>query len=267
MGLTPFQQFGLILVATGVVLLAECTMSEKICFVIAPIGDPDSDTRKRSDKILKHVITPAVESCGYKAVRADKISEPGMITSQIIEHIVEDALVIADLTDRNPNVFYELAFRHVVKKPFIHIINKGEKIPFDVHGLRTVEIDLADPDSVLEAKTEVGNQIKSLENNSDIIETPFSVPLDLKALRQRVVLTDELKKYEKRLLKVRAAYAKVHTELVWQQRLTGMVAGNDEVEYVIHMIERILATGGINEDTEELLRDCWRKMKTWGVSY
>ena len=62
---------------------------EKTCFVISPIGDPDSDTRKRADQVLKHVIRPAVSTCGYKAVRADEIDKPGIITSQVIQHVVQ----------------------------------------------------------------------------------------------------------------------------------------------------------------------------------
>ncbi len=80
--------------------------SEKICFVIAPIGEPRSDIRKRSDQVLEHIIRPVVESCGYKAVRADDIPQPGMITNQIIQHVVDAPLVIADLTGQNANIFY-----------------------------------------------------------------------------------------------------------------------------------------------------------------
>src|SRR3989339_2254786 len=100
-------------------------MSEqKSCFVIAPIGEPDSDTRKRSDQVLKHIIRPAVEACGYKAVRADEIDKPGIITSQVIQRVVDDPLVVADLTESNPNVFYELAIRHALRKPLIQLIQK-----------------------------------------------------------------------------------------------------------------------------------------------
>ena len=102
----------------------------KMCFVIAPIGEPDSETRKRSDQILRHIIRPAVEHRGYEAVRADELDKPGMITSQVIQHVIGAPLVIADLTERNPNVFYELAIRHAIRKPIIQIIRKGENIPF-----------------------------------------------------------------------------------------------------------------------------------------
>ena len=159
-------------------------MSEKDCFVIAPIGEVDSDTRKRSDQILKHVITPALKECGYKPTRADTISEPGMITSQVIQHIVDDPLVIADLTERNPNVFYELAIRHVIRKPLVQIIKKGEQIPFDVAGTRTIHVDHHDLDSVEYAKTEIIAQVRAIENNPALVETPISVSLDLQLLRQ-----------------------------------------------------------------------------------
>ena len=140
-------------------------MADKDCFVIAPIGEPESDIRKRSDQILKHVISPALKECGYKATRADQISEPGMITSQVIQHIVDDPLVVADLTDRNPNVFYELAIRHAIRKPLVQLIKKGEQIPFDVAGTRTIHVDHHDLDSVEGAKKEIIAQVRSLEKD------------------------------------------------------------------------------------------------------
>ncbi len=159
-------------------------VEKKICFVIAPIGEPDSEERRRSDQILKHIITPAAKECGYEPVRADKISEPGIITTQVIQHIVEDPLVIADLTDRNPNVFYELAIRHAIKKPLVQIIKENEQIPFDVAGTRTVHVNHQDLDSVEEAKREIIKQIQAVEKDASQMDTPISVALDLQILRQ-----------------------------------------------------------------------------------
>lgn len=159
-------------------------VEKKVCFVIAPIGEPDSETRRRSDQILKHVVTPAAKECGYDPIRADKISEPGIITTQVIQHIVEDPLVLADLTDQNPNVFYELAIRHAIKKPLVQIIKEGEQIPFDVAGTRTVHVDHQDLDSVEEAKREIVKQIKVVEKDTSEIDTPISVALDLQILKQ-----------------------------------------------------------------------------------
>ncbi len=159
-------------------------MEAKTCFIIAPIGEPESDIRKRSDQILNFVITPAVKECGYKAIRADQISEPGMITSQVIQHVVDDPLVIADLTEQNPNVFYELAIRHAFRKPFIQLIAKGENIPFDVAGTRTIHVDHRDLESVEQTKKEIIAQIEFIESNSTELATPLSVSLDLQLLKQ-----------------------------------------------------------------------------------
>jgi hypothetical protein len=159
--------------------------TKKTCFIISPIGDDGTEIRKRADQVLKHVITPAVSSAGYDPVRADKISEPGMITGQVIQHIVDSPLVIADLTGMNPNVFYELAVRHAIRKPLVQIIQKGEKIPFDVAGMRTIGVDHRDLDSVEEAKVEIQKQIKAVEGKKpEQIESPISVSIELQSLKQ-----------------------------------------------------------------------------------
>jgi len=157
---------------------------QKLCFVIAPIGEEGSEIRRRSDQVLKHIITPAATECGYKTIRADKISEPGMITSQVIQHLIDDALVIADLTGRNPNVFYELAIRHAIKKPIVQIIQIGEPIPFDIAQSRTIHVDHHDLDSVSHCRDELIKQIKSVEKDSSDVDTPISTAIDLQSLRQ-----------------------------------------------------------------------------------
>lgn len=156
----------------------------KICFVIAPIGKEGSEVRIRSDQVLKHIIAPTAKECGYEPIRADHISEPGLITSQVIQHVVDDALVIADLTGWNPNVFYELAVRHAVKKPIVQIINATEAIPFDVAASRTVQVDHHDLDSVARAREEIAKQIKAVERNPMEVDTPISVAVELQSLKQ-----------------------------------------------------------------------------------
>jgi hypothetical protein len=155
-----------------------------LCFVVAPIGEEGSETRTRSDQVLNHIIAPAAEECGYEALRADKISEPGIITSQVIQHLVDDPLLIADLTGHNPNVFYELAVRHAVRKPVVQIIQAGERIPFDVAGTRTIELDHRDLDSVARCHQEMVRQIRTVEKDVSQVDTPISVAIDLQSLRR-----------------------------------------------------------------------------------
>jgi len=100
-------------------------------------------------------------------------------------------LVIADLTGSNPNVFYELAIRHGIRKPYIQMINKGERIPFDIKGIRTIEIDLADLDSVEKAKTRIDHQIKEFAKGHKP-DSPVSVALTSKLFQDNSELADEI---------------------------------------------------------------------------
>lgn len=156
----------------------------KRCFVISPIGAEDSESRRRSDQVFNYIISPAANQTGHVVTRADKIAESGIINSQIIQRIVEDELVIADLTDMNPNVFYELAIRHSIRKPFVQIMQKGQTIPFDVAGARTIFFDHRDLDSVEESKKQIIAQILNSEKSDGPVESPISVSMDLQILRQ-----------------------------------------------------------------------------------
>jgi len=71
-----------------------------------------------------------------------------------------------------------------LRRPLVQIIRKGEAIPFDVAGTRTIYVDHKDLDSVEAAKNEIVEQIRALEKDSSDIETPISVSLDLQLLRQ-----------------------------------------------------------------------------------
>lgn len=160
-------------------------MSEggKTAFVICPIGKEGGASRQKSDKLLKYVIREVLEPKEYIVERADQLSEPGIITNQIVQKIVACDVLIADLSEGNPNVFYELAIRHGLKKPFIHMIASAEKIPFDNAQVRTIQFDLTDLDSVSNAKRELAKQIESIENNKENAESPISVAFDLEQLR------------------------------------------------------------------------------------
>lgn len=163
----------------------------KDCFIICPIGDEGSETRRRSDTLLKHVLSPVLISNGYNAIRADHIPKVGMITTQIINLIIECPLVIADLSSSNPNVFYELAIRHAIREPYVQVISKGEKIPFDVGAVRTVEIDLGDLDSVDKAKTEIDRQIKEFSKGHKP-DSPITVAKVAKLLQSDSGFAEEI---------------------------------------------------------------------------
>lgn len=151
---------------------------ETTCFYITPIGSPESDQRKHSDLFLGSFIEPALQSFGLSVVRADGIDKPGVITKQIIEYIVRSRLVIVDLSYHNPNVFYELAIRHMMRLPIVQIIRKADPIPFDINQMRTIVIDTTDIFSLVPRiatyQTEISSQVRRALDNADAVETPIS---------------------------------------------------------------------------------------------
>lgn len=150
----------------------------KNLFIISPIGSEKSTTRGYFDKVRRHIIDPIAQEMGYRPIRADEISRPGTITNHIIEHLRHDDLVVADLTEMNPNVFYELAVRHAVKKPVILMGKKGDRIPFDLAAQRVIFYDL-DPDNIEQAKIELMRQISEVNSDTFIVDSPIEAAISL----------------------------------------------------------------------------------------
>jgi hypothetical protein len=80
----------------------------------------------------------------------------------------------ADLSDGNPNVYYELAIRHYLAKPIVHIIAAGQEAPFDVNQMRYVAFNITDPDSIEAAQRELLAHVDALEKGEKII-TPIQL--------------------------------------------------------------------------------------------
>lgn len=146
----------------------------KKCFIVCPIGEEGSEIRKRSDQLFKYIIDPVCKNCDFEAVRVDKLNASDSITQTIIDYLNKSELVIADITDHNPNAFYEMGYRASTGKHMIHLKQKGEKIPFDISSIRAFEYDLQNLDAVDEVKKRLENTIESLnisENDSAGVET------------------------------------------------------------------------------------------------
>lgn len=114
-------------------------------------GAEDSEHRRHSDAIHSSYVEKALATVEPKlrVVRADKITQPGMITKQVLEYLMKSRLVVADLSYHNPNVFYELAVRHATGKPVIHIKRLSDSLPFDNKDFRTIEIAFDDKFDIL----------------------------------------------------------------------------------------------------------------------
>lgn len=130
--------------------VAADTKPKKV-FVVSPIGAPGTDIHRKASYALKYIFREALKGEEWDVHRADEGKSPDSIGQHVIKRLFESDLVIADLTGHNPNVFYELAIAHGWRKPVVHLISKGEKVPFDIVDQRTIFYDITDLESVEEA--------------------------------------------------------------------------------------------------------------------
>lgn len=109
-------------------------LGKPTAFVVMQFGEP-------YDTLYHDVIAPACDDMGYDAYRADDVFGPGVILNDIIDGIREAAVVIAEITPVNANVFYELGFAHATEKPTILLAERDQALPFDVQGFRCIFYD------------------------------------------------------------------------------------------------------------------------------
>lgn len=109
------------------------------CFVMMPFASPLGG-------YYETLYKPAIEKAGLQAVRADaEIFGAGKIMDQVWAGIRRAKVLVAELTSRNPNVFYELGLAHALKKPVVLVSSNEDDVPFDLKHIRVIYYDVKDP--------------------------------------------------------------------------------------------------------------------------
>lgn len=103
--------------------------NDKCCFVIMPFGG-------WLNTYYEEIYIPAIEVAGMKPTRADDLYRPGNIVNDIWNYTKSADIILADLTGKNPNVFYELGLAHAITKPAVLITASMDDVPFDLRSLR-----------------------------------------------------------------------------------------------------------------------------------
>ncbi|GAP66182.1 hypothetical protein MBSD_n1485 [Mizugakiibacter sediminis] len=109
------------------------------CFVMMPFVEPIG-------AYYEKIYAPAIRKAGLEPVRADtEIFGTGKIIDQIWSGINAARVLVAELTTRNPNVFYELGLAHALQKPVVLVAGTEDDVPFDLRHIRVIYYDMRDP--------------------------------------------------------------------------------------------------------------------------
>jgi len=169
-------------VAKKTVNTQEEKSKQESCFVIMPFGS-------FFDSYYNDIYKKAIENVGLISKRADDLYRSSTIVQDIWNYTKEAKLILADLTGKNPNVFYELGLAHALAKPAILITNTIEDVPFDLRALRVLTFDKNHPNwgNILQKKIE-----SSLK---ETLESPISSVLptfiDTQDLEKRKITISE----------------------------------------------------------------------------
>lgn len=115
---------------------------------------------RKYDETYK-TLKEASSEVGMDCVRVDDIWENNSIMQDIASLICRAQVVVADLTGKNPNVFYETGIVHTLGREVILITQNPEDVPFDLRHLRNIKY-LANEQGLMELKANVIKRLKIL---------------------------------------------------------------------------------------------------------
>ncbi len=137
------------------------------CFVLMPFGE-------WYDRYFRDIYIPATKEAGFEPLRADGLFAAGAVMDQIWAQIRKAKVLLADLTGKNPNVFYELGLAHALGKPVVFVAGDIEDVPFDVRHLRVVVYDIREPSWAEKLRREITAYLKNTRTDPDkSIPQPF----------------------------------------------------------------------------------------------
>jgi hypothetical protein len=201
------------------------------CFVLMPFAP-------KYTEVYEQVYRPICENNNVECWRVDEIARPGSITKDIVEGIIEADIVIADLTSKNPNVFYELGIAHSIGNKTIMTSQSKDDVPFDIASYRVIfyeqtisgskelakKLDSAIKE-LLKALDQANNPVQEVLSNRFVVgfkrRTPLVQVIDVaklrKALRdflqaENIVYADELVGIDLNKIKVKYGLGKASLE-------------------------------------------------------
>ena len=114
--------------------LANTNVDPSLVFVLMPF-DPTLDI------LYQSLIKTGIERMGLRCLRADDIYRGEGIVAMIIENIQRASIILADLSKKNANVFYELGVAHTLGKKTFLVTQSYDDVPFDLRHLQILRYD------------------------------------------------------------------------------------------------------------------------------
>lgn len=108
------------------------------CFVMMPISDQGDYPDGHFQKVYEQIFQPAIVKAGYQPYRVDENAISDRIIDKIFNAIQECPMALCDLSNRNPNVLYELGLRQAYDKPVVLVQDEKTDKIFDISGISTV---------------------------------------------------------------------------------------------------------------------------------
>ena len=90
------------------------------------------------DEVYEFLIKAPLEEHGYEVHRADDLLNQNNILQDIVSGIIESDLIIADLSQSNANVYYEVGLAHASGKKVVLLTQDIDEVPFDLRSYRIV---------------------------------------------------------------------------------------------------------------------------------
>jgi hypothetical protein len=109
------------------------------CFIIMPIADTDGYEKGHFKKVYEDILKPACCKANFNPVRADEVKQTNLIHLDILQKLIDSPMAICDLSNRNPNVLFELGLRQAFDKPTVLVQEFGTPKIFDISPLRYTE--------------------------------------------------------------------------------------------------------------------------------
>jgi hypothetical protein len=159
------------------------------------------------DDYYDSIYQPAIEAAGLKPKRADDLYRPSTIVNDIWSYTKCAKIVLADLTGKNPNVFYELGLAHALAKPVVLVAESMNDVPFDLRALRIIEYDKNEPRWGDTLRDKVTQSIK------EILAAPLASVLPAFIETKPQPETKPITEHEKNILELKQELDLVRREL------------------------------------------------------